>query len=100
MATNGAPERGESACSERAASSLPVPDSPSTSTVASDAAMRGMMSRTAAMAGLVPSSRSVPFEPSTMRRSPATSRRSRTRSTACWSFCTSSRSSKGFVKKP
>ena len=38
--TNGAPARGECVWMARATSSLPVPDSPSTSTVAVDAATR------------------------------------------------------------
>ena len=56
-ATKGPPRRGEPSCSARAASSLPVPDSPSRSTVLSVSATRSRMAKTWRMAGLEPEQR-------------------------------------------
>ena len=63
MATNGPLARSESWCSERAISSLPVPLSPRSSTVASVAAARWMDSIVSLSAGSSPSSLGSPNAP-------------------------------------
>ena len=60
MATNGASARGLSACSERANSSLPVPLSPSSSTVVSVAAARCSAANTLRSDGSSPTSCGAP----------------------------------------
>ncbi len=57
-ATNACSARGDSSCSARAASSLPVPDSPTSSTLVRAGAILRSMSNTRCIAADLPSRRS------------------------------------------
>ncbi len=96
---NGPAERGEKSWIARATSSLPVPLSPVTSTVASARAIRSTARKISRIAVLRPTIR-----PSCWRSSTSSRRRSTSRSRSCFSIrlrtlMRSASSSKGFVTK-
>ena len=98
-AMNGASLRGDSRCSARATSSLPVPDSPPTSTVVLNSAILRMVRPSSVMralrATMSPRPVSICCPPSWLRRF-LFSRNSRSRSSALRSSSTSSSDSNGF----
>ncbi len=96
--TNGCGARWLPRWISRATSSLPVPVSPRTSTVESTAATRPIVSRSAAIAGLSPTSRSYCSGSPARSRSWRCSASARACASARWSRTSSSSGSTGFVR--
>ena len=97
-ATKGKAARGESSCSARATSSLPVPDSPATSTVVFCGATLRSWRSTSCIGSEAPTRFEGPYSEASSVRSRRFSRASRSRSSALRRTSTTSSGLNGFER--